>query len=194
MHPVRINSCNFYIHEISSELIKIQKNKIKGENIKWIKNFDKLKNSTCLFIANELGYELSLSDFAKDLALLTDYVLLPKSLKDQIQGLRDNDCHVLISEFFDDKGSVSDELISTLLKMANIEESPSETADLEMIDILLNDHGKLLTQMRKTVEFADKGGDEGTIDLLGAYIRELEKTSWMLDSWRMTKSGTHKKS
>ncbi|MEC8884641.1 MAG: ferritin-like domain-containing protein, partial [Bacteroidota bacterium] len=61
-------------------------------------------------------------------------------------------------------------------------------------DILLNDHGKLLTQMRKTVEFADKGGDEGTIDLLGAYIRELEKTSWMLDSWRMTKSGTHKKS
>jgi starvation-inducible DNA-binding protein len=30
---------------------------------------------------------------------------------------------------------------------------------------------------------ADDANDEGTIDLIGAYIRELEKTSWMLDVW-----------
>ena len=52
-----------------------------------------------------------------------------------------------------------------------------------MVDILLEDHGKIITQMRKVVGVADDAGDEGTIDLIGAYIRELEKTSWMLDVW-----------
>ena len=66
--------------------------------------------------------------------------------------------------------------------------------DVEMVKILLDDHGLLLKQMRSTVKTADEGGDEGTIDLLGAYIRELEKTSWMLDSWRMNKTSNHKKS
>ena len=42
------------------------------------------------------------------------------------------------------------------------------------------------------VEIADKSGDEGTIDLIGAYIRELEKTSWMLDAWKMKTSDQHK--
>ena len=60
-----------------------------------------------------------------------------------------------------------------------------------MIDILLDDHGKIIKQMRKTVNVADDNGDEGTIDLLGAYIGELEKTSWMLDAWRMKTNDTH---
>ena len=64
--PFFFSSCNFYIHEISSELIKIQKNKIKGENIKWIKNFDKLKNSTCLFIANEFFDAIPIKQFVKN--------------------------------------------------------------------------------------------------------------------------------
>jgi starvation-inducible DNA-binding protein len=46
--------------------------------------------------------------------------------------------------------------------------------------------------MRKVIDVAEKGGDEGTIDLIGAYIRELEKTSWMLDAWKMKTSENHK--
>jgi starvation-inducible DNA-binding protein len=30
--------------------------------------------------------------------------------------------------------------------------------------------------------------DDGTIDLIGTYIRELEKTSWMRDAWNKDKS------
>ena len=74
---------------------------------------------------------------------------------------------------------------SDYLKTSSIKESDSDKTDIEMIEILLEDHGIILKQMRKVVETADKGGDEGTIDLIGAYIRELEKTSWMLDAWRM---------
>lgn len=33
------------------------------------------------------------------------------------------------------------------------------------------------------MEKTEEATDEGTIDLIGAYIRELEKASWMLDSW-----------
>ena len=37
--------------------------------------------------------------------------------------------------------------------------------------------------MSNVIESAEKANDEGTIDLIGAYIRELEKTSWMLNAW-----------
>ncbi|SDG98133.1 Ferritin-like domain-containing protein [Psychroflexus sediminis] len=51
-----------------------------------------------------------------------------------------------------------------------------------MIETLLFDHEKIIIQMRKVVEAAEQNKDEGTIDLVGEYIRELEKTSWMLDA------------
>ncbi len=80
---------------------------------------------------------------------------------------------------------------SDYLKHSNLKESESKLSDTKMIDILLDDHGKIIKQMRKTVNVADDNGDEGTIDLLGAYIGELEKTSWMLDAWRMKTNDTH---
>ena len=81
---------------------------------------------------------------------------------------------------------------SEYLKMSNLEESISELTDYEMIEQLIKDHGVILSQMRKVIKAADAAGDEGTIDLVGAYIRELEKTSWMLDAWKMKTTETHK--
>lgn len=37
--------------------------------------------------------------------------------------------------------------------------------------------------MSRIIEVANKTKDEGTIDLIGAYIRELEKSSWMLNAF-----------
>lgn len=37
--------------------------------------------------------------------------------------------------------------------------------------------------MAKVVDKAEQSNDEGTIDLIGAYIRELEKSSLMLDAF-----------
>ena len=61
-----------------------------------------------------------------------------------------------------------------------------------MIVALLEDHGKILKQMSKVIDSANENGDEGTIDLIGAYIRELEKTSWMLDAWKMKTADQYK--
>ncbi len=64
--PFFFASSNFYIHEISTKLIKIQKSKIKEKNVKWVKNFNKLKNSTCLFLANEFFDSMPIKQFVKD--------------------------------------------------------------------------------------------------------------------------------
>jgi starvation-inducible DNA-binding protein len=61
-------------------------------------------------------------------------------------------------------------------------------SDQKMIETLLNDHKIILAQMSSVIDSAENAGDEGTIDLVGAYIRELEKTSWMLNAW--TKKST----
>ena len=143
--------------------------------------------------------------------LLADYHLYYQKLRNfhwNIIGENFFDLHIKFEEMYNDTLIKIDEIaeriltlrfqpvsnLSDYIKMSEIKESPSEVKDIEMIEILLEDHGKLLIQMRKTVGIADAGGDEGTIDLLGAYIRELEKTSWMLDAWKMNKTANHKKS
>ena len=75
--------------------------------------------------------------------------------------------------------------------MSNLKESSSDIKDLEMVKILLDDHGNLLKQMRKVIEKADAAGDEGTIDMIGGFIGHIEKISWMLDAWTMKASDNH---
>ncbi|QLE02686.1 DNA starvation/stationary phase protection protein [Galbibacter sp. BG1] len=142
--------------------------------------------------------------------LLADYHLYYQKLRNfhwNIFGKNFFDLHEKFEELYDDAKLKVDEIaeriltlrhmpvsnLSDYLEMSNVKESKSDLKDNEMIEILLKDHGTILKQMRKVVETADKGGDEGTIDLIGAYIRELEKTSWMLDAWRMKTNETLKK-
>lgn len=77
---------------------------------------------------------------------------------------------------------------SDYLKLSNLKECKGAIKDLEMVDNLLEDHGNLLKQMRTVIKPAEKNGDEGSIDLVGAYIRELEKTSWMLNACTIKKT------
>ena len=141
--------------------------------------------------------------------LLADYHLYYQKLRNfhwNVIGKNFFDLHEKFEEMYDDAKLKVDEIaervltlrfqptsnLSDYLKMSNLEESISELTDYDMIEQLINDHGVLLSQMRKVVKAADAAGDEGTIDLIGAYIRELEKTSWMLDAWKMKTTETHK--
>ncbi len=141
--------------------------------------------------------------------LLADYHIYYQKLRNfhwNIIGKNFFDLHEKFEELYDDAKIKVDEIaeriltlrfqptsnLSDYLKASNIKESSSDLSDTKMIETLLKDHGILLDQMRKVIEVADKGGDEGTIDLIGAYIRELEKTSWMLDAWKMKTSENHK--
>lgn len=142
--------------------------------------------------------------------LLADYHLYYQKLRNfhwNIIGKSFFDLHEKFEELYEDAKLKVDEIAeriltlrhqplsnySDYLKNSNLKESKSDIQDVEMVKILLKDHGTLLNQMRKVVKVADDCGDEGTIDLIGAYIRELEKVSWMLDTWVMKTSEHHVK-
>jgi starvation-inducible DNA-binding protein len=52
-----------------------------------------------------------------------------------------------------------------------------------MVTTLIKDHKIILEQLGKVIDRANKANDEGTADLIGAYIRDLEKNTWMLSAW-----------
>ncbi|CAM3387551.1 DNA protection during starvation protein [Aequorivita lipolytica] len=146
---------------------------------------------------------------AKELnILLADYHLYYQKLRNfhwNVVGHNFFDLHIKFEEMYDDAKLKVDEVAERILtlryqptsnftdylKMSNIKESPSDTKDLEMVKILLDDHGKLLKQMRTVVEKADAASDEGTIDMIGGFIGHIEKISWMLDAWSMKSGDNH---
>ena len=132
--------------------------------------------------------------------LLADYHLYYQELRNfhwNVEGTNFFDLHEQFEEMYDDAKEKIDEIaeriltlrftpdsnMTTYLEKSNIKESPKGLNDRQMVDTLLEDHEIIIQQMRKVVNTADEANDEGTIDLVGAYIRELEKTSWMLDVW-----------
>ncbi|MFN2261815.1 MAG: Dps family protein [Psychroflexus sp.] len=134
--------------------------------------------------------------------LLADYHLYYQKLRNyhwNIIGQNFFDLHIQFEDMYNDAKVKIDEIAERILtlrfqpksnftdylEITNLKESSSDVSDQEMVRNLLNDHGTIIKQMRKVVESADKNDDEGTIDMVGAYIRELEKTSWMLDAWIM---------
>lgn len=140
--------------------------------------------------------------------LLADYHLYYQKLRNfhwNVVGKSFFDLHEKFEEMYDEAKLKVDEIaeriltlryqptsnLTDYLEISNLKESISQLTDVEMVEELLSDHGKLIQQMRSVVEKAGDAGDEGTIDLIGAYIRELEKTSWMLDAWRMNTSQNH---
>jgi len=146
---------------------------------------------------------------AKELnVLLADYHLYYQKLRNFHWNIVGNNffaLHIKFEEMYEDAKIKIDEIaeriltlrfqptsnLSDYLKMSNLKESPSDSKDTEMVKFLLDDHGKLLKQMRSVVEKADAAGDEGTIDLMGGFIGHIEKVSWMLDAWAMKATDNH---
>ncbi len=83
---------------------------------------------------------------------------------------------------------------SDYLEISNIKESTPLQSDRDMVTELIGDHKILLEQMSKVLSKAETASDEGTIDLIGSYIRSLEKSSWMLDAWTKKTSENLKES
>jgi|SRR5690554_70180 len=146
---------------------------------------------------------------AKELnILLADYHLYYQKLRNfhwNVVGHNFFELHNKFEEMYEDAKIKIDEIaeriltlryqptsnFSAYLKMSSIKESSEDTKDMEMVKDLLSDHGKLLKQMSKVIDTAEKSEDEGTIDLIGGYIGYIEKVSWMLDAWCMKAGDNH---
>ena len=137
--------------------------------------------------------------------LLSDYHMYYQKLRSfhwNILGKSFFDLHEQFEDMYNDAQIKIDEIAERILtlrhhpvskfsdyiKIATVQEESAMISDQKMIETLLNDHKIILAQMSSVIDSAENAGDEGTIDLVGAYIRELEKTSWMLNAW--TKKST----
>ncbi|HZW77141.1 MAG TPA: DNA starvation/stationary phase protection protein [Flavobacteriaceae bacterium] len=150
-----------------------------------------------------------ISATAKELnILLADYHLYYQKLRNfhwNVVGSNFFDLHNKFEEMYEDAKTKIDEVaeriltlrfqptsnFSDYLKMSSLKEDSENMKDTDMVKKLLEDHGKLLTQMRKVVDAANAAEDEGTVDLIGGYIGHLEKVSWMLDAWTMKATDNH---
>ncbi|WP_282122402.1 Dps family protein [Algibacter mikhailovii] len=132
--------------------------------------------------------------------LLADYHVYYQKLRSKhwnIIGKNFFDLHEQFENMYNDAKVKIDEIAERILtlryhplskledylKTTSIKEGATLKTDQDMVENTLHDHKLLLRQMRKVVDKAQAISDEGTIDLMGAYIRELEKTSWMLNAW-----------
>ena len=119
--------------------------------------------------------------------LLADYHIYYQNLRNfhwNILGENFFELHEKFEELYTDARTKIDELAERILtlryhpmsnlkdylKASSIEEASSKLTDKEMVATTLDNHATLLSQMSKVIEKAENANDEGTIDLIGAYI------------------------
>ncbi|MGV8814232.1 MAG: Dps family protein [Gelidibacter sp.] len=140
--------------------------------------------------------------------LLADYHIYYQKLRNfhwNILGKNFFDLHVKFEDLYNDARVKIDDIAERILtlrfhpmsnledylKISSLKEVSPMQSDIEMITELLNDHKIILRQLSKVIEKAVAAKDEGTNDLMGSYIRDLEKSSWMLDAWTKRTSGRY---
>ena len=133
-------------------------------------------------------------------ALLADYHIYYQNLRNfhwNILGQNFFELHEKFEELYTDARVKIDEIAERILTLryhpmsnlkdyletSSIKEVSSKQTDKQMVLAILENHSILLKQMSRVINKAESTKDEGTIDLIGAYIRELEKSSWMLDAF-----------
>lgn len=152
-----------------------------------------------------------IADTANELnILLADFHLYYQKLRNfhwNIVGSNFFDLHDKFEEMYNEAITKIDEIAERILTLrfqpmsnysdyieaSNLSESASDLEDHEMVKSLIADHATMITQMRMVIAKAGDASDEGTIDLIGSYVADLEKTSWMLDAWTMKTSQNHAK-
>ncbi len=132
--------------------------------------------------------------------LLADYHLHYQKLRNfhwNITGPNFFELHAKFEELYEDAKLKIDEIaeriltlrgkplsnFSSYLDISNIKEAETNLTDHQMVSSVLEDHNALLQQLRSVSHEAEELKDEGTLDITGTYIGELEKTSWMLNAW-----------
>ncbi|GAA4279177.1 Dps family protein [Aquimarina mytili] len=132
--------------------------------------------------------------------LLADYHLYYQKLRNfhwNITGPHFFELHLKFEELYEDAKLKIDEIAERILTLrakpfsnyssylnhSNIGEPNPNLVDHEMVSEILKDQEILLNQLRQVAEKAEDTKDDGTLDITGTYIGELEKTSWMLNAW-----------
>lgn len=107
-------------------------------------------------------------------------------LHEKFEGLY-NDAKVKIDDIAERILTLRNKPVSWLsdyLDMSELEEVHVELNDTAMADRILEDHKVLIKNMRSILTIAEDVQDEGTVDMISGFLADIEKSSWMIDSWR----------
>ena len=132
--------------------------------------------------------------------LLASYQVYYNNLRNfhwNITGENFFDLHTRFEELYQDARIKIDEIAERILTLrhrpvsrmtdymdiSKVEDAQYLENDRDMVATILNNHMILIRQMRKVLAEAADADDEGTIDMIGGFLKDLEKRSWMLDAW-----------
>ncbi|MBW1298372.1 Dps family protein [Aquimarina litoralis] len=132
--------------------------------------------------------------------LLADYHMYYQKLRNfhwNVKGRNFFELHLKFEELYEDAKLKIDEIAeriltlrakpisnySSFIEKSSIKEASTDLIDNEMVTSILEDHDIILKQLKLVTKEAEKAEDDGTLDITGTYIADLEKTSWMLDAW-----------
>lgn len=132
--------------------------------------------------------------------LLAAYQLHYQKLRNFHWNLKSQDFFILhdkFEQFYTDANEKIDDIaeriltlrvrpisqLSEYLKVSQISECPEELDHVQMVEEVLNDYSVLIKLGRNVLSAASEAEDEGTIDMLGGYVGDLEKNCWMLSSY-----------
>jgi starvation-inducible DNA-binding protein len=77
-------------------------------------------------------------------------------------------------------GGVPANKFSDYLKVAKVKEVSGVSCGHEAIENILETYGYLIGQERKLLSLASEANDDATASLMSDYLKEQEKTVWML--------------
>ena len=131
--------------------------------------------------------------------LLCNYQIYYQNLRNyhwNISGEHFFDLHVKFEELYNEAKVNIDEIAERVLTLrqqptstlkeylANSEIKERSTNDpKEMVGNILDDHRKIISNLRDVIDTASNAQDEGTIDMAASFLASIEKKSWMLDAW-----------
>lgn len=132
--------------------------------------------------------------------LLANYQLYYQNLRNfhwNVRGRAFFELHAKFEEFYTDASDKVDEIAERILTLdghplgnysdyvaiSTIQEANSNISGEEMVQQVVDSHEVLIEKVRSVIAEANENDDEGTLDILPAYISYLEKISWMLKAY-----------
>jgi starvation-inducible DNA-binding protein len=83
-------------------------------------------------------------------------------------------------------GGIPENNYSQYLKQSSIKEVSGVSCETEILNSILDSYKTIIAKERAIISLASDYKDEFTVNLLGDYIREQEKTVWMLVAYLAT--------
>ena len=84
------------------------------------------------------------------------------------------------AEKVDEVGSAPESRYSAYLQTSEIKEAGVVSCAKEGIDLLLDSYKTLIARERKIIELASDAKDDTTVSLISDFLKDQEKTVWML--------------